>query len=136
MPEYRHVVVFVVLMIRRADVRGVGMLPGLQALRFFAALSIVVLHLGFPLLERPVVVLWLGVPIFFALSGFLMAKLMVSARAGQFILDRALRIYPAYWLAVILWMALFPVTFNPLALTLVPSGPIQLPLFDVVWTLI
>ena len=116
------------------------MLQGLQALRLFAALSIVLFHaLG----SRQVVpLLWLGVPVFFALSGFLMAKLMTGAGAGRFILHRALRIYPPFWLAVALWMLLIWLTqgkmpaFHPAVLTLVPSGLGPLPIYAVVWTLL
>jgi exopolysaccharide production protein ExoZ len=122
---------------------------GLNALRALAALSIVVIHaVARGAAEKTIPGgsnaipwgLWLGVPVFFALSGFLMAMLMESARPGRFLLNRALRIYPGYWLAVLLACAISlfitgrPVAFDVIALTLIPSGAIKLPL-GVDWTL-
>jgi peptidoglycan/LPS O-acetylase OafA/YrhL len=128
---------------------GHSVFSGLHLLRALAALSIVAIHtVARGAVEKAIPGgnaaipwgLWLGVPVFFALSGFLMAKLMEDATPGRFMLHRIVRIYPGYWLAVLLAGAISmfitgqPIGFDPVALTLVPSGAIRLPL-GVDWTL-
>ncbi|HEX4149320.1 MAG TPA: acyltransferase, partial [Pirellulales bacterium] len=62
---------------------------------------------------------WIGVQIFFVISGFVIAYSLRSARAtpgfiGQFALRRSLRLDPAYWTTialVLLLSALFPASF-------------------------
>ena len=96
--------------------------PLLDAMRAIAALSIVVTHasgvsnfntdnwLGhFPARLN------MGVTIFFLLSGFLLYRPFVAARregrpsihTGRFLRRRALRIIPAYWVALTL-LAIYP----------------------------
>ncbi|HEY6745016.1 MAG TPA: acyltransferase [Mycobacteriales bacterium] len=90
--------------------------PQLDGLRAIAALSVVLTHVAFltgqvistgpfaPLLAR----LNFGVTLFFLLSGFLLYRPFVRAALtgrpapglGRFWLRRALRIFPAYWLAL------------------------------------
>lgn len=90
--------------------------PQLDGLRAIAALSVVLTHVAFltgevistgpfaPLLSR----LNFGVTLFFLLSGFLLYRPFVRAALtgrpapglGRFWLRRALRIFPAYWLAL------------------------------------
>jgi peptidoglycan/LPS O-acetylase OafA/YrhL len=92
-------------------------LPALDGMRALAAFAVLATHAGFnsgrslddgafaPLLAR----LDFGVTVFFLLSGFLLYQPFVGAaihdhRApsiGSFYLRRALRILPAYWIAVI-----------------------------------
>jgi peptidoglycan/LPS O-acetylase OafA/YrhL len=53
---------------------------------------------------------WLGVHIFFAVSGYCIAAAVDSglsrdASVAQFLRDRALRIYPTYWMALVFLMA-------------------------------
>jgi peptidoglycan/LPS O-acetylase OafA/YrhL len=89
--------------------------PHVDALRAIAALSIVAYHLAFLLggFDLVVVGRWLarlnvGVPLFFAISGFLLYRPWVRARlagapapsTGVYALRRVLRILPAYWLAL------------------------------------
>ncbi|HEV7779206.1 MAG TPA: acyltransferase [Luteibacter sp.] len=78
--------------------QNVGYMPALDHLRFFAALLIVVFHL----VREPVVKalhLDIGVPLFFALSGFLFF-IIATEKTGsdlnywKFIKNRFLRIYP------------------------------------------
>jgi len=91
--------------------------PHVDALRAVAALSIVAYHLAFLLggFELDGVGQWLarlnvGVPLFFAISGFLLYRPWVAAKlAGRpppstrtYAVRRALRILPAYWLALTL----------------------------------
>ena len=90
--------------------------PLLDSIRAIAALSVLVFHAGFwshitltgsalaPFLSR----LDVGVTIFFVLSGFLLYRPFVRARlegtpsprAGAYGWRRALRILPAYWVAL------------------------------------
>lgn len=102
--------------------------PLLDSLRGIAALAIVMFHAAAatsagrldsgpvrPLLDH----LDVGVPIFFVLSGFLLYRPFVAARAGgpaaasarTFIWRRALRILPAYWLALTV-LAIYPGLHN------------------------
>jgi peptidoglycan/LPS O-acetylase OafA/YrhL len=73
---------------------------------------------------------WVGVDIFFVISGYCVAEraarsLRTREGAGPFILDRARRIYPAYWatllLAMILATAATPFNGLPLASALPPN---------------
>ncbi len=78
--------------------QNVGYMPALDHLRFFAALMIVVFHL----VREPVVKalhLDIGVPLFFALSGYLFFIIATEKAGseldyGKFIKNRFLRIYP------------------------------------------
>lgn len=83
-------------------------LHGIQALRFLAALGVVVHHVfahaestgalvGYREASR---VAAAGVIMFFVISGFLMAMVSENARPARFLIDRATRIYPGLWLAV------------------------------------
>lgn len=99
------------------------MLLSIQFLRFVAAFVVVVYHAGMQLIiiggSFP---LWLsdlmwmgaaGVPVFFAISGLVMchASSREFARPGaswSFIVRRALRIYPAYWVAAFCYLTLPP----------------------------
>ena len=129
-----------------------SMLTALQALRFFAATSVVLYHgihyaLVQHILSREFIsespnVLSSGVPVFFALSGFLMAKLSEKASPARFTIHRILRIYPAYIAAVFLTVALklallgsIPMAPNIESLSLLPLGNIEYTL-GVEWTLV
>jgi peptidoglycan/LPS O-acetylase OafA/YrhL len=86
-------------------------LPGLNGLRAFAAVAVVVSHLrlnlpAFGMPARPGLLLaQYGVTMFFALSGFLITYLLMKERAAagridvrRFYLRRILRIWPLYYL--------------------------------------
>lgn len=93
--------------------RHVGALDGLRTL---AALAVLVTHVGFATgVVRPDLIgsiiarLDVGVPVFFALSGFLLAKPWLTSALGltdtkprlnSYILRRFARIVPAYWVAL------------------------------------
>lgn len=89
--------------------------PALDGVRGLAALAVVVHHVGLyvgahgdiaggEVLRR----LDVGVPVFFALSGFLLYRPFVAARAARgpavrvpdYLRARALRLLPAYWVAL------------------------------------
>jgi peptidoglycan/LPS O-acetylase OafA/YrhL len=74
--------------------------PALDGLRAIAVLSVLAFHSGCPGAELG----WLGVDLFFVLSGFLITTLLLSEqsrggiRLGLFWGRRFLRLMPAYWL--------------------------------------
>lgn len=106
--------------------------PALDGVRALAAFGVVATHAGFnsgrsidsgpfaPLLAR----LDFGVTLFFLLSGFVIYRpFVVSGLAGRrpapirpFLLRRAARILPAYWLTVTVVLAFFGAR---------PAGPVQ-----------
>lgn len=80
-------------------------LTGVTALRFFAALFVLLFHSRFfaegSWLEIPIFALfsygWLGVDIFFVLSGFIMAYVYAEKlQIGGYLVRRLARIYPLY----------------------------------------
>ncbi|WP_406073481.1 acyltransferase family protein [Micromonospora sp. NBC_01638] len=100
-----------------------GRLPALDALRAIGAVAVVGHHVGF----QTAVTMnttwggWLarldvGVAVFFVLSGFLLfrpwalsaATGRARPRAGRYLWRRALRILPAYWLAVVVCLIVLP----------------------------
>ncbi|WP_342151149.1 acyltransferase [Methylorubrum sp. SB2] len=134
-----------------APARAAAGLSNIQALRGLAALSVLVHHAAFYAqflrgAERPfpgldaALGLW-GVAVFFAISGFLMAGLVVRDRPLAFLAHRIVRIFPTYLAVVALFAGLFAalgLTFGglkPLALSLAPAGPRSYPL-NVEWTLV
>lgn len=96
----------------------------IQVVRIAAAVAVVLAHLGdhglraFGTTAFPVELLTAGswrvfpVPLFFAISGFVLTHAIRSARPGRFLLGRAVRLYPGYWVAVLLTLGLM--AFTPL----------------------
>jgi len=112
---------------RRADAPGFDRLAGLDGLRAVAALAVFAHHVGFAsgatfnsrlggLLAR----LDIGVPVFFALSGFLLFRPVAASvidgrplrRARDHLARRALRVYPAFWAALLLITAVTSESFR------------------------
>ena len=94
-------------------------IPQLDGIRGLAALTVVVAHYfgetasGF----KPLSIGWLGVEVFFVLSGFLIGGIILDARDQPgfwrgFFLRRAARILPVYLLTVALVLAM-GATFSP-----------------------
>ena len=143
-------------------------LPLLDPLRFAAALGVAIFHqmfwswawtsIGVPGFERTVAadVLypsaapftwfgWVGVEIFFVISGFVIANSASTSSPGAFLLGRALRLYPAVWVcatATFLVLLLFgsgPASEIILpyihAMLMVPKGVTGQWLDEVYWTL-
>ncbi len=129
------------------------MFLSLQTLRFFAATSVVLFHtiyyaVALHVLPREQIgeapaILSSGVTVFFALSGFLMAKMSAVSGPIRFLSHKLLRIYPPFFAAVamtvvaklIIWGS-FPPFDAAVVLTLIPPGrQMQYPL-GVEWTLI
>lgn len=80
-------------------------LRSIQVLRAAAAVLVVLFHLG--LLQKG----YIGVDIFFVISGFIMGTIGIRERAGQFLSRRLIRIVPLYW----------AVTLTMCGLSLVPG---------------
>jgi len=138
------------------QLRNEGALPSskkivsLQWLRFVAASMVLIYHASVYLdlikqssygLERfPTWYGSVGVSLFFALSGSLMASAMTKSTAPQFLLHRIGRIYPAFFLVVALVvLASFVSPARALldlhAMTLFPYGKTSYPL-GIEWTLV
>jgi peptidoglycan/LPS O-acetylase OafA/YrhL len=99
-----------------------GRLPALDGLRLVAALSVLLTHY-FVLPGNPYIwgrlpedlapgparaggYGWLGVDFFFLISGFVICMSGWGRTVTQFFISRVVRLYPAYWLAVLLSAAL------------------------------
>ena len=84
-----------------ANLREVGHVASLDGLRALAILAVMLGHVGVPGLTLA----WLGVDLFFVLSGFLITTLLIQevgrtgrVAPGKFWARRFLRLMPAYWL--------------------------------------
>lgn len=117
----------------------------LQYLRAIAALSVVLCHASYYLMDaRQESWLWevfgragvFGVLLFFAISGFLMAQLAPGATSLRFMAHRLIRIYPPYWIALLAVAVLSAGTIMPApsAMMLAPQGTAPYVL-GVEWTL-
>lgn len=78
------------------------MIKNLQALRAFAALSVVYLHAA---ITTPFAVGNFGVDVFFVISGFIMSH-VCATDPSRFIARRLARIVPLYWLTTLALFAL------------------------------
>lgn len=91
-------------------------LQALDLLRFFAAIAVVLYHYtarpdqnSFPQLTQITQFGYLGVPLFFMISGFVIAASAERRTPIQFLISRTARLYPAFWIgifftATILWL--------------------------------
>ena len=135
-----------------------GRVRELDLLRFIAALAVVLYHytyhrtvagspdVVFPMLERATARGYLGVNLFFMISGFVILWTARARPPAAFVISRITRLYPEFWLAVVLsacTFAFFPLGPGPrltiatvLAnLTMVPQF-MRAPYVDgVYWTL-
>ena len=87
---------------------------GLDAIRFIAALLVACRHLGHSdaRLMDATWIGWIGVQIFFVLSGVVIANSARNASPGEFAWSRFLRLYPAGFICVsvswVAWLAMAP----------------------------
>jgi peptidoglycan/LPS O-acetylase OafA/YrhL len=93
-----------------------GRIPELDLLRFVAAAAVVLFHYyvllpGSSGLQRAVGdVAWLGflgVPLFFMISGFVILQTASNRTPGDFVLARLCRLYPSFWVCVLITSAVF-----------------------------
>ena len=113
----------------------------LQVLRGIAALLVLVFHAAYftsQKLTAPWMAEWtirlgfLGVMVFFVLSGFLMEAAVRRYSVGMFLMHRFLRLFPTYWLVVLLaqWLhhqdnvGFAAMTLLPVGI--VPPNPLEL----------
>src|SRR5690242_10445960 len=103
-------------------------LPGLNTLRFYAALAVIIEHISIQLSQPSIlfhnisfffVSAQQAVNLFFVLSGFLITYLLLSERQStntinirNFYVRRILRILPLYYWIVFLGLVLFPILFG------------------------
>lgn len=129
---------------------GQKKLNSLQWLRYVAALFVVFYHAAghlkmvrgsdWGIENTPDWLGPVGVTIFFALSGNLMASAMMRQKAPQFLLHRVVRIYPAFFLCAILTIGINYLIHGDAsvdwrAMSLMPYGGSGYPL-GVEWTLV
>jgi peptidoglycan/LPS O-acetylase OafA/YrhL len=128
----------------------------LDGLRFVAAMTVLAYHFTamdhvwgrqvetiFP--SQPAAYGWLGVYLFFLISGFVICLSSWGRGAGAFWISRLVRLYPAYWLSVVASaavLAIWPYVGHPAGWrdTLVNLTMVQEPLgvpsvAEVYWTL-
>ncbi|MET8048648.1 acyltransferase [Streptosporangium sp. NPDC005286] len=129
----------------------------IDALRIAAAVSVAIYHyvfsgyaggaiqVGFPAGSEIARFGYLGVDVFFMISGFVVLLSAWNRRPGAFLVSRIVRLYPAFWVAVTittvvsvtLGMGKYPITFGQYLanLTMFNALP-DIPNVDVVyWTL-
>ncbi|MGM3278175.1 acyltransferase family protein [Ralstonia sp. 24A2] len=128
--------------------RSSSSLQSIQALRGFAALYVVVFHSGLALAHADIPALaWLtthvikrghvGVDVFFVISGFIIAWVAILGpkgpeTPGEFLVKRAFRLAPPYWLMSVLHAAwLNPVSVGVLlsSLAFLPQANVDAPYF-------
>jgi len=123
--------------------------PGLDSLRFYAALSVIVAHLTsnfaefrtrraeFPLINWLFMDAQSAVSLFFVLSGFLITYLLLNEanhsggiNVGKFYVRRLLRIWPLYYLIALLGFVVIPLSLAlPLPLDWLNTRSVLLTLF-------
>lgn len=89
----------------------------LDLLRFYLAISVVFYHIYMDIAPQSGVLAVMG---FFYISGFLITKLLNTTyfnRPKEFLINRALRIYPAYWTSVLIGLVLISLIPNELIST-------------------
>jgi peptidoglycan/LPS O-acetylase OafA/YrhL len=115
----------------------------LDALRLFAASAVVLYHLtnnklvSFPQIDWLTRFGYLGVELFFMISGFVILWSATGRTAWQFVVSRVARLYPIYWIAMLITTVFVPVTaIQLLANTTMFAGAFGQPFIDgVYWTL-
>lgn len=134
-------------------------IPQLDVIRTIAVLMVLVTHFwtypaGHELVNRLAGLGWVGVDLFFVLSGFLITRILVAARSDSeyfrnFYARRSLRIFPLYYAVLIIALVALPLVnaipdqlmqdrwmyFAYLSNFALAMGGWQLFLVDVTWSL-
>lgn len=116
-------------------------LRSVQILRGVAACGVLFMHAhiwGAHAFSRPLSVGGAGVDLFFVVSGFIMVSIASGKRPIEFLMDRLVRIFPLWWIALVPWvLAKGSSWFETLAsIALIPIYPIQAgPVLGAGWTL-
>ncbi|MEV1287830.1 acyltransferase [Micromonospora sp. NPDC049679] len=124
---------------RPTSARIAGRIEVVDGLRFLAALMVVTFHLIalpkawnappeelFPVLRLPAAYGWLGVELFFLVSGFVICMSSWGRSLGDFFVSRVARLYPAY---------LFGILATTGVLVLVADGLERLSIKDILMNL-
>lgn len=75
--------------------------PEVDVLRFMAALAVMCFHyFGWAHIPSPADFGWLGVQLFFMISGFVILWSVQGKTPKQFVLSRFARLYPSYWVCL------------------------------------
>jgi exopolysaccharide production protein ExoZ len=82
---------------------------GIDALRFLCALLVAIFHLTWTRVDetRAIPFGWIGVQIFFVISGVVIANSASFSSPRDFLVGRFLRLYPAAWLAALISFSIF-----------------------------
>jgi exopolysaccharide production protein ExoZ len=106
-------------------------LRSIQVLRGVAACAVVLHHANANFFGAA------GVDLFFVISGFIMATVAADRKPGEFLFDRAWRIYPLWLIALIPWLLLRPHSFSAImaSVTLWPFYGAY-PILAVGWSLV
>src|SRR5215208_5513013 len=86
--------------------------PALDGLRGVACLLVVIYH-NFGFINRYFFFGWLGLDIFFVLSGFLITDILLNAAGSKnflrnFYVRRMLRLFPLYYASLIIFLIILP----------------------------
>jgi peptidoglycan/LPS O-acetylase OafA/YrhL len=128
----------------------------LQVLRTLTAIVVLLVHMGmyaklafghdtpfFQSLLTPIFG-W-SVCLFFSISGFVVAHSLKTTPSGRFLIQRLIRVFPTYWIAVVFgliirsWLDFSPVSINKYfcyGLTLLPGGREHAYVLFIEWTLV
>lgn len=115
-------------------------LRSIQVLRALAAIGVVIHHAYSAVNPHSVAQLGAaGVDLFFVISGFIMATIGPRRSPGSFLFDRAWRIFPLWWIALIPWLIVrqpdMQELLSSLALWPIYGGAFHSPVLAVGWTL-
>ena len=122
-------------------------IPELDLLRFLAAISVVIYHYGHASdlggVSKVTEFGFLGVQLFFMISGFVILWTAMNKSALEFIISRVSRLYPTFWVcvgltAITLYAIGTPVGLHQMLanLTMIPGPLGQIRIDDVYWTLV
>lgn len=90
--------------------------PALDGLRGLCCLLVIFYHMFYFAISQYLHLIWISIDIFFVLSGFLITNILLNTPLNKksikiFYFKRALRVFPLYYLVLIIFLIIFPL-FN------------------------